>query len=72
MKNESVLAGLDQVGGNEIPSKGSGTGDNEGLVSGCGGDEELAEHAEGLAEDVDEGGSNMGLAGRVLVIVIGD
>jgi hypothetical protein len=72
VENESVLAGLDQVGGNEIPSKGSGTRDNEGLISGCGGDEELAEHAEGLAKDVDEGGSDMGLAGGVLVIIIGN
>lgn len=61
VKDESILTALDQVGGDEIPSEGTATGDNEGLGGGVGGLEELASQSDGLTEDLDETGSDVAL-----------
>ena len=67
VEDEGVLATLDQVGGDKIPSEGSATGDDEGLRGRVGGLEELAGESQGLAEDLDEAGSDMALTAGWLV-----
>ena len=61
-EHEDVLAGLDQVGGHEIPAEGTRAGQDEGLRGGVGGLEELAEHRQRLAKGRDEAGTDMALA----------
>ena len=61
VKNQSILASLDQVGGDKVPTEGTTTGDKEGLCGGVGGLEQLAGHGQGLTEDLDEAGSDMAL-----------
>ena len=63
-EDQHVLAGLDQVGGHNVPAQGAGARDDEGLRRGVGGLEELAQHRDGVAEGGDEAGSDMGLAAR--------
>ena len=43
-ENERILTRLDEVGGNEIPTKGAGAGQDERLSGGVGGLEQLAQH----------------------------
>ena len=61
-ENQNVLTRLNQVGGNDIPAKSSGSRNNEGLRSGVLGLEELAQHGQGLAESRNESRANMALA----------
>lgn len=63
VQNQGVLAGLDEVGADEVPTEGAGTGDDEGLGGGVGGPEKLAEKGERLAEGRDEAGASVALAG---------
>jgi len=61
VQDESILTTLDQVGGDEVPSEGTATGDNEGLGGGVGGLEQLASQSDGLTKDLDEAGSDVAL-----------
>lgn len=63
VENQNILALLNQVGGNKVPSEGAGAGDDEGLGVGLGGEEELAELGQGLAEGSDKGSADVRLAG---------
>ncbi len=63
IQDEGVLAALDQVGGDKVPAEGAAAGNDEGLCGGVGGLEELAGEGDGLAEDLDEAGSNVALTG---------
>lgn len=65
VEDEGVLAALNQVGGDEIPAQCAASGDDEGLRGGVGGLEELADESQGLAEDLDEAGSDVALTGGV-------
>ena len=49
-ENKSVLLGLDEVGGDEIPTKGAGTGDDERLGGGVSGLEQLANLRQSVAK----------------------
>jgi hypothetical protein len=59
VKDKHLIAGLDQVRGDLVPSERAGAGDDEGLRCGVGGLEELAEVLEDFAEAVDEGLADM-------------
>lgn len=61
-ENESILTRLDQVGGDKIPTKGAGAGQDERLSGRVRGLEQLAQHGQGLAEDSDEARTDMALA----------
>lgn len=61
MKDEGFLAGLDEVGGNEIPAEGAGTCENERLGGGRGALEELANQGQGFAESLNERWADMAL-----------
>ena len=69
VQDEDVFVALGKVGSNEVPAEGAAAGDDEGLRGGVGGEEELAEHGEGVAEGGDEGGGDVGFAvGRQISI----
>jgi hypothetical protein len=59
VQDEDLIAGLDQVGGDLIPSEGAGAGDDNGLRGRVGGLEELAQVLEDLAEAVYKGLADM-------------
>jgi hypothetical protein len=61
IQDEGMLVTLNQVGSDQIPTEGTGTGDEERLGGGVGGLEDLAKEGQGLAEDLDEAGSNVAL-----------
>lgn len=63
-QDEDIVAGLGQVGGNEIPTESTRAGDDEGLSRGVGGLEELSGQGEGLSKDGDERGSDMAFTVR--------
>lgn len=60
-EHKHVLAGLDEVGGDEIPAQGAGAVDDEGLRVGVGRADDLAEEREGFAEDLDEASTDVAL-----------
>lgn len=60
-EDEDVLAGLDEVGGDEVPAEGAGAVDDEGLGVGVGGADDLTEEGEGLAKDLDEASADVAL-----------
>ena len=62
VQHQHVVAWLGQVGGDLVPAQGTATVDDEGLRGGVGGLEELAEHGQALAKDLDEGHADMRLA----------
>lgn len=68
-QDQGVLAGLDQVGRDQVPAQGAGAVDDEGLGVGVGGLDDLAEEGEGLAKGLDEASADVALAVVVEVIV---
>jgi hypothetical protein len=65
VQDQNIITRLSQVGSNLVPSKGTGTRDDEGLRRGVLGLEELAKHGQGLAECLYEGCADMRLAAAV-------
>lgn len=63
VQDQRILTLLNQVGGHDIPSESTATGDNEGLSSRVGGLEEFPDHGQGLSEGLDETGGDMALTG---------
>lgn len=61
-EHQHILAGLDQVGGHNIPAEGSRARNDEGLRGRVGGLEQLPEHRQGLAKGRDESGPDVALA----------
>lgn len=62
VEDEDIIARLDQVGGDLVPAEGAGSRDDKRLGGGIFGLEELPEHLESLAEGLDKGCSDVGLA----------
>lgn len=60
-ENEDILAGLDEVGGDEIPAEGTRTVDDVWLSLGVGRADDLAEEREGLTKDLDEASTDVAL-----------
>lgn len=65
VQDEDVIAGLGKVGGDLVPAKGAGAGEDERLRGRMGGLEELAQVREDVAEGVDEWLADMGFAAKV-------
>lgn len=63
-EDEGVLASLDKVSSDEIPTNGAGTVDNVGLSVGVGRADDLAKKSESLAEGLDEARSDVALASQ--------
>lgn len=59
MEDEYLVAGLNQVGGDLVPSQCTGAGDDKGLRGRIGGLEELAQVLEDLAEAIYKGLTDM-------------
>lgn len=64
MKDQNVLTLLNQVGGDKIPAESTGARNNEGLSVRLGGEEELTELGQSLAESGDKGSADVGLRRR--------
>ena len=62
VQDKDVVAGLDQVGSDLVPSEGAGAGDDKGLGGGIGSLKQAAQVLEDLAEGGDEGRTDMRFA----------
>ena len=65
VQDQDIITRLGEVGSDLVPSKGTGTGDDEGLRRGVLSLEELAKHGQGLAECLDKGCADMRLTATV-------
>lgn len=61
VKDQNILTLLNQVGGDKVPAEGTRARNDEGLGVGLGGEEELTELGQGLAESGDKGSANVRL-----------
>ena len=61
--DRDILAGLDKVGGHQVPAEGTRARDNKRLRGRVGGLEQLPEHRQRLAKGRDESGPDVALAG---------
>ena len=54
--DKNILASLNQVAGRHVPTEGTGSGNDEGLA---GGEQDLTQQLDGLAENGDEVGGDV-------------